>query len=178
MWISVTPFGMPETHAVGMQPHLLPQVPRDTTTRIRSYSATSVSGSNDGADLTETEFAGGGDTAGTQVADQIGNSPDGSAEHLGTSPNSLDTGSGLLGALGGEGVHAMSFAGSEILPTASPTGTSLWLEESNQPGQDATDWISHPSGIGYRRNSPGITSSGSHSSGSSSPPSRAMTHRG
>ena len=38
-------------------------------------------------------------------------------------------------------VHGMSFAGSEILPTASPTGTSLWLEESNQPGQDATDWI-------------------------------------
>ena len=138
---------------------------------IGSYSATSVSGTNDGADLTETEFAGQGDAAGTQVADQIGSSPMGSAEHLGTSPNSLDSSSGLLGGLGGEGVHAMSFVGSEILATASPTGSSLWLEESNQPGQDATDWISHPSGIGYRRSRRGSPlPSGSHSSGSSSPP--------
>jgi hypothetical protein len=145
--------------------------PPEVVGQIGSYSATSTSGSNDGANFTETEFAGGGDTAGIQVADQIGSSPLGSAEHLGSSPNSLDTGSGLLSALGGEGVHAMSFKGLEILPTASPNGSSLWLEESNQPGQDATDWISHPSGIGYRRSSPGVTSgSGSHSSGSSSPP--------
>jgi hypothetical protein len=74
-----------------------------------------------------------------------------------------------MSALRGEGVHAMSFAGSEILPTANPAGTSMWLEESNQYGETPTNWVSHPSGIGYRRNSPGITTSGSGSgSGSSS----------
>jgi hypothetical protein len=46
--------------------------------------------------------------------------PLGIAEHLGTSPNSLDTSPGLLSALGGEGVHAMSFTGAEISPTANP----------------------------------------------------------
>ena len=75
-----------------------------------------------------------------------------------------------MSALGGEGVHAMSFAGSEILPTANPAGTSLWLEESNQSGQTPTNWVSHPSGIGYRRSSPGITTSGSGSGSSSTGP--------
>ena len=46
--------------------------------------------------MTEMGGAGGGSTAGTQVAAQIGGSSLGSAEHLGTSPGSLDTSSGLL----------------------------------------------------------------------------------
>jgi hypothetical protein len=102
------------------------------------------------------------------VADQIGGSTAGSAEHLGTSPGSLDTGSGLMSALGGMGVHAMSFEGSDILPTANPAGTSMWLEESNQYGQTPTNWVSHPSGIGYRRSSPGITTWSGSGSGSTS----------
>ncbi len=55
------------------------------------------------------------------------------------------------------------------MPNPNPTGTSMWLEESNQSGQTPTNWVSHPSGIGYRRGSPGITtSSGGGGSGSSS----------
>ncbi len=95
------------------------------------------------------------------------------AEHLGTSPASLDTSSGLMSALGGMGVHAMSFAGPDILPEANPGGTEVWLEESNEVGQTPTNWVSHPSGIGYRRSSPGIittTGSGSSASTSQGPP--------
>ena len=76
---------------------------------------------------------------------------------MGTSPNSLDTSSGLLSALGGQAVHAMSFAGPDILGEASPDRRSLMLAESNQYGQTPTNWASHPSGIGYRRSSPGMT---------------------
>ena len=76
-------------------------------------------------------------------------------------------------ALGGMGVHAMSFAGPDILPQANPSGTVVWLEESNEVGQTPTNWVSHPSGIGYRRTSPGITTttgSGSSASTSQGPP--------
>ncbi len=134
-----------------------------TTDPLSTDASTSTSGNDEGANLTEVSGAGAAATAGVVVAGQLGGSPDGSAEHLGTSPNSLDTSSGLMSAMGGEGVHAMSFAGSEILPTANPAGTSLWLEESNQYGQTPTNWVSHPSGIGYRRSSPGVTTSGSGS---------------
>ncbi len=78
-----------------------------------------------------------------------------------------------MSALGGMGVHAMSFAGPDILPEANPGGTEVWLEESNEVGQTPTNWISHPSGIGYRRSSPGIittTGSGSSASTSQGPP--------
>jgi hypothetical protein len=135
---------------------------------LRADSSTSTSGCNGGADLTEVAGAGQGVTAGVLVADQIGSSTAGSAEHLGTSPASLDSSSGLMSALGGMGVHAMSFAGSEILPTANPAGTSLWLEESNEEGQTPTNRVSHPTGIGYRRSSPGITTFSGSGSGSTS----------
>ncbi len=78
-----------------------------------------------------------------------------------------------MSALGGMGVHAMSFAGPDILPEANPGGTEVWLEESNEVGQTPTNWVSHPSGIGYRRSSPGIittTGSGSSASASQGPP--------
>ncbi len=143
------------------------------TTPLGTYSSTSTSGSDDGANLTETEYAGQGDTAGVDTAGQIGSSTRGSAEHLGTSPGSLDTSSGLMSALGGMGVHAMSFAGPDILPEANTAGTEVWLAESNEVGQTATNWVSHPSGIGYRRSSPGIittTGSGSSASTSQGPP--------
>jgi hypothetical protein len=44
----------------------------------------------------------------------------------------------------------------------------MWLEESNQYGQTPTNWVSHPSGIGYRRSSPGITTWSGSGSGSTS----------
>ncbi len=149
--------------------------PTAATTYTTLGEGTTLTGSNGGASFTETVYAGEGSTAGTPVAALAGSSPLGSAEHQGTSPGGLDSSSGLLSALGGEGVHAMSFTGAEILPNANPTGTSMWLEESNQSGQTPTNWVSHPSGIGYRRGSPGITTSsggggsGSHSS-STGPP--------
>jgi hypothetical protein len=75
-----------------------------------------------------------------------------------------------MSALGGMGVHGMSFAGPDILPTANPAGTEVWLEESNEVGQTPTNWVSHPTGIGYRRSSPGITTGGGSGSGSPSAP--------
>ncbi len=78
-----------------------------------------------------------------------------------------------MSALGGMGVHAMSFAGPDILPEANTAGTEVWLAESNEVGQTATNWVSHPSGIGYRRSFPGITTttgSGSSASTSQGPP--------
>src|SRR5271169_42602 len=92
---------------------------------------------------------------------------------MGTSPGSLNTSSGLLSALGGTALHAVSFTGPEIKPAQNPSGTGIWLEESFQYGSQPTNWISHPSGIGYRRSSPGIvtwTGSGSASSSSTGPP--------
>jgi hypothetical protein len=79
----------------------------------------------------------------------------------------------LLSGLGGAAVHAMSFAGPEIMPATNPGGTSVWLEESFQSGSQPTNWTSHPSGIGYRRSSPGVTTwtgSGSASTSSTGPP--------
>jgi hypothetical protein len=147
--------------------------PTAATSTLTLANNVSSSGSNEGADLTETVYAGEGPTAGVSVAAQIGSSAPNNAEHLGTSPDSLDTSSGLMSALGGTGVHGMSFAGPDILPAASPGGQSLWLEESNQSSQTPTNWVSHPSGIGYRRNSPGITTvtgSGSSQTSSTGPP--------
>jgi hypothetical protein len=47
-------------------------------------------------------------------------------------------------------------------------GASVRSEESNQYGQTPTNWVSHPSGIGYRRSSPGITTWSGSGSGSTS----------
>ena len=141
--------------------------PAATATLTNTESATTT-GSNDGANYTEYGFAGQGSSAGTGVADLVGTSPMASAEHMGTSPNSLDTGSGLLSALGGADVHAMSFVGAEIMPAENAGGTGVSLEESFQSGSEPTNWVSHPSGIGYRRNSPGITTWTGSGSGSTS----------
>ena len=165
----VSPFALLQSQSLTVD--LTISGPTEVIGTVESLYTTSTSGT--GANFTETVAAGNGTTAGTPVAGLIGAGPRGSAEHLGTSPNSLDTSSGLLSGLGGEGVAGMSFKGSDILPTANPGGTALWLEESNQSGQTATNWVSHPSGIGYRRGTPGATTwsgSGSHSTSSSSPP--------
>ena len=105
--------------------------PPATTGTATLLDTVSTSGADGGADMTEMGGAGQGITAGTQVSGQMGSSPRGSAEHLGTSPGSLDTSSGLLSGLGGEAAHPMSYSGAEIMPKPSPTGTSMWLQESN-----------------------------------------------
>ncbi len=131
--------------------------PAATATLTNTESATTT-GSNDGANYTDYGFAGQGSSAGTGVADLVGSSPMASAEHMGTSPNSLDTSSGLLSALGGADVHAMSFAGSEIMPTENAGGTGVSLEESSlESGSVPPNWVSQPAGIGYPRNAPGLT---------------------
>jgi hypothetical protein len=120
---TTSPFASLNINSVGIDYEITG--PPATTATLGPATSTSTSGSNGAADLTEVENAGVGPTVGIVVADQIGSSTAGSAEHLGTSPNSLDTGSGLMSALGGMGVHAMSFEGSDILPTANPAGTSM-----------------------------------------------------
>ncbi len=147
--------------------------PPASTATLTSTNTATTTGSNDGANYTEFDFAGEGDSAGEQVATQVGTSPTASAEHMGTSPDSLDTGTGLLSAMGGADLHAMSFTGTEIKPAANPSGNGVWLEESFEYGSQPTNWQSHPSGIGYRRNSPGITTTtgaGSSASTTTGPP--------
>jgi hypothetical protein len=82
--------------------------PPVVTTTIQSVTSSTFSGA--GANFSETVNAGGGSTEGSAVASLVGTSPRGSAEHLGTTPNALDTSSGLLSAVGGAAMHAMSFA--------------------------------------------------------------------
>jgi hypothetical protein len=105
-----SPFATLNSHSDSDQIAISGLVAATATTTLGN--STSTSGADGGASPTETAAAGGGSTAGTQVAGEIDSSPLGSAEHQGTSPASLDTISGLLSALGGEAVHAMSFAGS------------------------------------------------------------------
>ncbi len=142
--------------------------PTASTATLESNWTTQTSGSiSPEASFPEFVYDGHGDTKGAGVASQVGSSPSNSAEHLGTSPNSLVPSAGLLAALGGMAVHPLSFAGPDVAAEVSPGGTSLWLEESYQPGGSHTQWMTHPSGIGYRRSSAGVVGGG-HSGGSGS----------
>ena len=134
--------------------------PGITTRTIESV--TSFTSSGLGGNFTETENMGAGLAAGAYVGDQVGDGAYGSAEHLGTTPNGVDNESGLLSALGGVAMHPIAFAGAEILPAIDTAENGVWLEENNQYGQTPTNWISHPSGIGYRRAAPGVASSSGH----------------
>ena len=134
--------------------------PGITTRTIESV--TSFTSSGLGGNFTETENMGAGLAAGAYVGDQVGDGAYGSAEHLGTTPNGVDNESGLLSALGGVAMHPIAFAGAEILPAIDSAENGVWLEENNQYGQTPTNWISHPSGIGYRRAAPGVASSSGH----------------
>ena len=61
-------------------------------------------------------------------------------------------------------MHPISFAGAEMALQVNSAGTSIGLEESYQSGGTPTAWVSHPSGIGYRRPGP-ATGSGSGGGG-------------
>ncbi len=82
-----------------------------------------------------------------------GSAPANRAEHLGTTPNNLERSGGLASGLGGFAVHSLLFAGPEVMAEVSSGGNSLVLQEvysSSSP----TNWVSHPTGIGYRRPAP------------------------
>ncbi len=107
--------------------------------------------------------AGRGYAAGTRIVDQFGTSPVDSAEHLGTTPGQLNTSNGLASAAEGVAAHAMAFAGPEIVVSVNSGGSAVNLQESYGSGQTPTNWVTHPSGIGYRRPDPAASGSGSSS---------------
>ncbi len=97
------------------------------------------------------------------VAANAGGTPPNTALHLGTSPGGLNTSAGLVSALGGIAAHPMQFTGGEMGAELSSGSSALVIEESFLSGETPTLWVSHPSGIGYRRPSPGFSGSGSGS---------------
>ena len=105
------------------------------------------------ANFTETVVAGHADTAGSSVAHNAGSAPANSAEHLGTTPNNLEGSGGLASGLGGFAVHSLLFAGPEVMAEVSSGGNSLVLQEAYS-SSSPTNWVSHPTGIGYRRPAP------------------------
>ena len=141
--------------------------PPDPTVYQESIESATFSGSNPPpVEFTETYVAGHGDTSGAAPALKAGSSPVDSAEHLGTTPAELETSGGLAAAMGGFAVHSLLFAGPEVMAEVNSAGNALNLQESYSSASP-TNWVSHPSGIGYRRPSPAgsSSSSGSGSSG-------------
>ena len=141
-----------------------------TQTLTTSQTSTLTGGDPQGVNFTETNCLGWGLSAAEHVAEQIGAYPADLAVHDAVTPQNLTTTDGLLYGLGGQNAHPLQFAGPEIEPTPTTTGATFWLEESSESGStnQPSNWVSHPSGIGYRRvAAPNGGSSGS-SSGSSS----------
>ncbi len=77
------------------------------------------------------------------------------AVHDGTTQPQLDVSQGLISALGGQVLHPLEFEGAEITPTQS--GSGIVLDEPNEtnPTSGMTTWLSHPSNLGYTRQSSG-----------------------
>ena len=75
--------------------------------------------------------------------------------HDGTTQPQLDVSQGLISALGGQVLHPLEFEGAEITPTQS--GSGIVLDEPNEtnPTSGMTTWLSHPSNLGYTRQSSG-----------------------
>ena len=71
----------------------------------------------------------------------------------GTTPNNLEGSGGLASGLGGFAVHSLLFAGPEVMAEVSSGGNSLVLQEAYS-SSSPTNWVSHPTGIGYRRPAP------------------------
>jgi hypothetical protein len=102
------------------------------------------------------------------VAEYAGSAPSYSAEHLGTTPGQLETTDGLVAAMGGLAVHPLLFAGPEARSTVNSAGNAMTLQEAYS-SRTPNNWVSHPSGIGYRRSVPASSGSGGGSgSGSGS----------
>jgi hypothetical protein len=102
------------------------------------------------------------------VAEYAGSAPSYSAEHLGTTPGQLETTDGLVAAMGGLAVHPLLFAGPEVMATDNSAGNAMTLQEAYS-SRTPNNWVSHPSGIGYRRSVPASSGSGGGSgSGSGS----------
>jgi hypothetical protein len=116
------------------------------------------------ASFTQTTTAGHGDTAATVIAEYAGSAPTYSAEHLGSTPAELETTDGLAAAMGGMAVHPLLFAGPEVRATVNSAGNAMTLQEAYS-STTPNNWISHPSGIGYRRSVPANGSGSSRSPG-------------
>ena len=104
--------------------------------------------------MTEAMTAGEVVTKAEVGAEHAGGYPVNSAIHDATSPPAWDIGQGLDSALGGQDVHALRSNGAEILPMVVSSGSMMILAETSDASRgttDETNWVSHPSGIGYRR---------------------------
>ncbi len=111
------------------------------------------------------------------MAGHAGSSPVDSAEHLGTTPAALETTDGLAAAMGSQAVHALSFAGPEMKALVNSGGNAINIEEAYS-STSPTTWVSHPSGIGYRRSVPAHSASGSTSASPGIPGTAPITDSG
>ncbi len=141
------------------------------TTATVTTTTTSSSGTvPSGVDTSETLTAGHGDAEANAAVLALGSYPVHSAVHDGANEPTLDTEQGLVSAVGGQDVHALAFVGAEIQPIVSPGGASMMLAETSQASFSSpfTNWVTHPSAIGYRRTGLISSSSGGSSGGGSS----------
>ena len=138
---------------------------------VESVSYTFSSGSPPDIDVTEALTAGEVVTIGASWGGASGGVPGLRRDPRWIEPPSLDTGQGLDSALGGQDVHALRSNGAEILPMVVSSGSMMILAETSDASRgttDETNWVSHPSGIGYRRAGYLASSSGSGSGSGSS----------
>ena len=130
------------------------------------HTGNSTTGSDPDVDVTEVLTAGAVITRVEVGAAHAGTYPSLSAVHDGTKSPSWDTAQGLDSALGGQDVHPLESVGAEIMPMESADGTSMILGETSDASRggssDETNWVSHPSAIGYRRAGGYSASCGSH----------------
>ena len=131
------------------------------TLEATNTSTETTSGSEPSPPL-QLAQAGWATTIGEGVADRVGTFAANGAVHDGTTQPQLDVSQGLISALGGQVLHPLEFEGAEITPTQS--GSGIVLDEPNEtnPTSGMTTWLSHPSNIGYtRQSSSGNTIGGS-----------------
>ena len=128
--------------------------PPPVTATVESIDYVTSSGTNPGVDTTEALTAGEVVAAVARGAAVVGTAPKSSAIHDGSSTPSWDTEQGLDSALGGQDVHPLEYTGAAIQPMTTNAGTSMILAETSDASRgpsDETNWVSHPSAIGYRR---------------------------
>jgi hypothetical protein len=140
--------------------------PPPHTVTVESFATSSSSGTNPAVDVTELETAGEVVSEVVSGAAEAGGYEKLSAVHDGTSPPPWDTEQGLGSAVSGQDIHPLSYTGAAIQPMISGDGSRMLLAETGDASRgpsDETNWVSHPSAIGYRR--AGVyaaSSSGSH----------------
>jgi hypothetical protein len=99
------------------------------------------------------------------VAEYAGSAPTYSAEHLASTPAELETTDGLAAGMRGMAFHPLLFAGAKVMAQVDSNGNALNLNESWWSSSSPTAWVSHPTGIAYRRSVPASGSGSSRSPG-------------